>query len=93
MTKTQRRLAFHESFEALVQTLGDVLPAEHRAPAQQQLLDDAKWQITAPCGSQAKLTPNPISTPQRRQARYQRMQDQLCDALRIGQVTIRSIKP
>lgn len=91
MTKTQRRLAFHESFEALVQTLSDVLPAEQRTAAQQQLLEDAEFQVKALRGGQFKLHPTPIRSLERKAARHARMLADLEEGLRTGAVTIRSV--
>lgn len=93
MTTSQRRLMFHESFEALVHALAHALPAAHRTPAQQQLLEDAEFQVSVLRTGQLKLHPTPIKTLQRRKASHQRMLAQLCDALRTGQVSIRSITP
>lgn len=93
MTKSQRRMLLHESFVALVQTLGEALPAAQRSTAQQQLLEDAEFQVRALRIGQLKLHPTPIKTLQRRKASHQRLLDQLCNAFRTGQVVIRSITP
>ncbi|MCM2317967.1 MAG: hypothetical protein NDI93_01400 [Pseudomonas sp.] len=93
MTKAQRRLSFHESFEALVQTLGEVLPAEQRTAAQQQLLEDAEFQVNVLRSSEHKLNPIPIRTIERRAARHARMLADLAEAFRTGAVTIRSVTP
>lgn len=93
MTKTQRRLMFHESFEALVQTLGEVLPPEQRSPAQQQLLEDAEFQVRVLRGGQCKLHPTPIRTLKRRAARHARLINAYAEALRTGTITVRSIAP
>lgn len=91
MTKTQRRLAFHESFEALVRTLGDLLPADQRSFAQQQLLEVAQFQVAALRRGRLKLHPSHVSTLQRNQAHHQQLLVEVVAALGAGQVAIRRL--
>ncbi len=93
MTKAQRRLDFHGSFEALVQVLGEVLPVEQRTLAQQRLLEDAEFQVKALRICQHKLQATPIRAIERRAAYHARMLAGMEKAFRTGACTIRSVAP